>query len=459
MKELILISLLGIFVLALDVLSLRKLILPAIVLGLIGLMTCCALDWNHNEQPFLEYGGMLLFDNTSLAFTFVFAFLALLWFLLTRDQFATDAKRSDLYALTLFSLCGAVVMASYSSLVTLFLGVEILSIPLYVLAASDKRSVRSNEAGFKYFFLGSLASAILLFGIALVYGATGSFDLATITAALGNHSTLITMGGLMMLAGFAFKISSAPFHMWAPDVYQGSPTVFTAFMSTVVKGAAFAGMFKLFAIAFNDFTSTHRTIFVAMIVLTLLWANIVGMRQTNIKRLLAFSGISHAGFMLAFVMLGNGSDPKWLIYYVLTYSIASMISFVIVNYVESYHIGMEDQEGFKGLMKKNPTLAVAMIISLLSMAGIPPLSGFMGKYIIIGQCMRADLIGLAIIMILTSVVAMYYYLRVIMLMFTPLENAGRIIPERSQIWTIGICTLLIVVLFFGASIFEIIQWQ
>lgn len=458
MKELILISLLGIFVLALDVLQLRKLTLPAIVLGLLGLMACCALDWNRNEQPFLEYGGMLIFDNTSLAFTFVFSFLALLWFLITRDQFATDAKRSDLYALTLFSLCGAVIMASYSSLVTLFLGVEILSIPLYVLAASDKRSVRSNEAGFKYFFLGSLASAILLFGIALVYGATGSFDLATIAAAGQSNSNFISIGCLMMLAGFAFKISAAPFHMWAPDVYQGSPTVYTAFMSTVVKGAAFAGMFKLFAIAFNDFTESHRSVFVAMIVLTLLWANVVGMRQTNIKRLLAYSGISHAGFMLAFVMLGASSDPKWLIYYVLTYSIASMIAFVIVNYVESYHLGMEDQDGFKGLVKKNPTLAIAMTLSLLSMAGLPPLSGFMGKYIIIGQCMRADLIGLTIIMILTSVVAMFYYLRIIMLMFTPLENAGRIIPEKGQMWIIGIGSVLIIALFFGASIFEIIQW-
>jgi NADH-quinone oxidoreductase subunit N len=457
MKELIIISLLGIFVLALDVLQLRKLTLSVIVLGLLGLMTCCALDWNRNEQPFLEYGGMLMFDNVALAFTFVFAFIALLWFLLTRDQFSTDAKRSDLYALTLFSLCGAVVMASYNNLVTLFLGIEILSIPLYVLAASDKRNVKSNEAGFKYFFLGSLASAILLFGIALVYGATGSFDLAEITSK-GATNSLMTIGCLMILAGFAFKISSAPFHLWAPDVYQGSPTVFTAFMSTVVKGAAFAAMYKLFAVSFVNFTAAHQNVFLAMIVLTLIWANAVGMRQNNVKRLLAYSSISHAGFMLAFVMLGTASDPKWLIYYVLTYSIASLVAFVVVNYVQSYHLGEEDFEGFKGLVKKSPTLAVAMTLSLLSMAGIPPLSGFMGKYIIIGECMSAGMIGLSIVMILTSVVAVFYYLRIIMAMFTPLENAGRILPERSQLILISVCSILLIAFFFGASIFEIILW-
>lgn len=268
----------------------------------------------------------------------------------------------------------------------------------------------------------------------------------------------MTIGCLMMLAGFAFKISAAPFHLWAPDVYQGTPTVFTAFMSTVVKGAAFAGMYKLFAVALVDFTTTHQSLFMAMILMTLLWANVVGMRQTTIKRLLAFSSISHAGFMLAFVMLGAQTDPKWLIYYIMTYSIASLVSFVVVNYVETYHLGMEDHEGFKGLVKKNPILAVGMTIALLSMAGIPPLSGFMGKYIIISQCMSADRIGLTVVMVLTSVVAMYYYLRIIIAMFTPLENAGRVMPEKIQVWAVAISSLLLIAFFFGASLFEIIIW-
>jgi NADH-quinone oxidoreductase subunit N len=455
MKELIIISLLGIFVLALDILNLRKLSLSAIVIGLVSLMVCCGIDWNHNEQPFADYGGMLLFDNVALGFIFAFSFIALCWFLLTRDQFSNDARRTDLYALTLFSLCGAVIMASYSNLVTLFLGIEILSIPLYVLAASDKRRMKSNEAGFKYFFLGSLASAILLFGIALVYGHTGSFDLNTI-ATHAEHGHLMTIGCLMMLAGFAFKISAAPFHMWAPDVYEGSPTIFTGFMSTVVKGAAFAGMYKLFGQAFPSFTQQHQTLFVAMIVLTLLWANIVGMRQLHVKRLLAYSSVSHAGFMLAFVMLG--SDPKWLIYYVLTYGLASLIAFVVTNYVQVYQLDDDQLDSFKGLVKRSPTLAIAMSIALLSMAGIPPLSGFMGKYIIIGQCMSAGHIALTIVMILSSVVAMYYYLKIIMSMFTPLENAGRIVPEKPQLLLIGFCSILLIAFFFGASVFEIIQW-
>jgi NADH-quinone oxidoreductase subunit N len=180
------------------------------------------------------------------------------------------------------------------------------------------------------------------------------------------------------------------------------------------------------------------------------------MRQLHVKRLLAYSSVSHAGFMLAFVMLG--SDPKWLIYYVLTYGLASLIAFVVTNYVQVYQLDDDQLDSFKGLVKRSPTLAIAMSIALLSMAGIPPLSGFMGKYIIIGQCMSAGHIALTIVMILSSVVAMYYYLKIIMSMFTPLENAGRIVPEKPQLLLIGFCSILLIAFFFGASVFEIIQW-
>ncbi len=462
MKELLIISLLGIAVLAADILKLRKAIFPLIMLGLLSTIVCCIADWGHNEIPFQQYGGMLLFDNLALAFTVVISLIAMFWFVLTSDYFRGDgARRTDLYALALFSICGAVVMVSFSNMMMLFLGLEILSIPLYVLAASEKRNILSNEAGFKYFFLGSLASAIILFGIALIYGATGSFDLATIAskvAVLGSSSTLLMVGVTMIIAGFAFKISVAPFHLWAPDVYQGAPTAVTAFMATIVKAAAFAALYKLFNGAFAGLSDKFTTSFAVMSAVTLIVANIIASVQVNSKRLLAYSSVSHAGFMLGFIMMSTSVPGKYLLFYVLAYSIASLTAFGALHHVSSIQEGDESTDAFKGLVKRNPMMAVAMTLALLSMAGIPPLSGFLAKYFVISGVLNGGYLWLVIIMILSSVVAMYYYLKLIIAMFTPIENAGRIVVARSQQLLYGLFAVLLVALFFGASALELISF-
>ncbi|MFN0033345.1 MAG: NADH-quinone oxidoreductase subunit N [Flavobacteriales bacterium] len=462
MKELLIISLIGIAVLAADILKLRKLIFPLIALGLLGNVVCSIVDWGHNEVPFAQYGGMLLFDNLALAFNIVLSVIALFWFILTADYFKVDSeKRTDLYALALFSLCGAVVMVSFSNMMMLFLGLEILSIPLYVLAASEKRNILSNEAGFKYFFLGSLASAIILFGIALIYGSTGSFDLATIAskiAVIGNDSALLTVGVTMIVAGFAFKISVAPFHLWAPDVYQGAPTVITAFMATIVKAAAFAALYKLFNGALAGMSEKFMTAFAIMSAITLIVANIIASVQVNSKRLLAYSSISHAGFMLGFVMMSAQVPGKYLLFYVLAYSIASLTAFGALHHVSSAQMGEESTNAFKGLVKRNPMMAGAMTLALLSMAGIPPLSGFLAKYFVIKGVLNGGHLWLVIIMILSSVVAMYYYLKLIMAMFTPIENAGRIVVNKSQQILYGVFAVLLIALFFGAGVLEWVQF-
>lgn len=459
MKEILIISLLGIVILAVDLLKMRKLVLPVTIAGLLALLGSCIMDWGHQEIPFAQYGGMLLFDNYALGFTIVFSVLAIFWFLITSDQYEiTSSKKTDIYALSIFSVCGAVVLASYSSLVMLFLGVEILSIPLYVLAASDRKNILSNEAGFKYFFLGSLASAVMLFGIALVYGATGSFDLQTIAAtASGNYSGLMLTGCILILTGFAFKVSVAPFHLWAPDVYQGSPTTITAFMATIVKAAAFAGMYRLFSTSFAEKPEVVTTIMSVMIALTLILSNITAVTQSSSKRLLAYSSLSHAGYMLGFVMMAENAPAKYLMFYTLTYGIASMTSFSILQHVSSIQGGDDSREAFKGLVKRNPVMAGAMTVSLLSMAGIPPLSGFLGKYYAITQVLSGGHIALVIIMILTSAVAAYYYLRLIAAMFTPIENAGRIMTGGLQRGMYILLTLLIIVTFFAASLLELIE--
>jgi NADH-quinone oxidoreductase subunit N len=344
--------------------------------------------------------------------------------------------------------------------VMLFLGIEILSIPLYVLAASDRKNLLSNEAGFKYFILGSLASAVLLFGIALLYGSLGTFDLNAIhekIAAMPQYSAMMIIGTAMILVGFAFKISVAPFHMWAPDVYQGAPTVITAFMATIVKGAAFAGMYKLFVVALHPLPDAFAKAFAIMIGLTLIISNVTAVVQTSSKRLLAYSSLSHAGFMLGFIMMSENASAKYLMFYVLSYGIASLCAFAVLQHVSSIQNGDDSMTAFKGLVKRNPVMAGAMTVSLLSMAGIPPLSGFLAKYYVITNVMSGGHMTLVIVMILTSAISAYYYLKVIIAMFTPIENAGRIVVGNLQKSIYLIFTLLLVVMFFAASLLELIE--
>ncbi|MDZ4823040.1 MAG: NADH-quinone oxidoreductase subunit N [Flavobacteriales bacterium] len=455
MKELLITSILGVAVLGFDILRLRKFVFPLIVISLLATIAFVVLDWGRNENPMAN--NMLLMDNFALGFIGAMSVITLFWFLLSKDYFGNDSKMVDLYALVLFALCGAMVLSSFSNLVMLFLGIEILSIPVYVLAASKRGDVLSNESGFKYFFMGAVASAILLFGIALVYGTVGSFDLATIssyTSSLSDTPMMLKAGIMMIIAGFAFKVSVAPFHLWAPDVYQGAPTMITALMATMVKGAAFAAMYRLFANGFASLLDDFGIVLAWLSALTLIMANVVAVIQTNVKRLLAYSSISHAGFMLAAVMTANNTSPAALIFYVVVYSIASLVSFSVLHHVSNIQDGRDDFDAFKGLAKRNPVMAGAMTLSLLSMAGIPPLSGFLAKYFIISNALGAGYIALVIVMILASVVAVYYYLKLIVAMFTPIENAGRIVTSDIVKISLIILSLAMVALFLGAGIFN-----
>jgi NADH-quinone oxidoreductase subunit N len=458
MKEIIIISVLGIVLLALDIIKLRKLSLPVAIAGLLAMITSCVLDWGNNEIPFSQYGGMLLFDNYALGFTAVLGIMGIFWMLMNSDQYpATSSRRTDMFALVIFSMCGAVVLSSFTNLVMLFLGVEILSIPVYVLAASDRKSIVSNEAGFKYFFLGALASAVLLFGIALLYGACGTFEVSEISSIIGagNYSALMTTGVTMIIAGFAFKVSVAPFHMWAPDVYQGAPTPVTAYMATIVKGAAFAGFFRLFGQYITSLPEAFHTAMAWMIAITLILANFIAIVQSSSKRLLAYSSISHAGFLLGFVLMAQDAPAKYLLYYVLTYGIASLTAFSVLNHVASMQNGDDSLTAFKGLSKRNPVMAGAMTVSLFSMAGIPPMSGFLAKYYVISGLLSGGYVVLVVLMVVTSAIGAWYYLRLIMAMFTPIENAGRIVVGETQRLLYLLLSILIIALFFLAALVEV----
>ena len=379
MKELLTLSLTGILTMLADMFNVRKLAFPLALFGMAATISFSIYDWDFNQKVF----HMMQMDNFALAFTIAMCSIGIMWLILSDDYLSQMKAATDRYALVLFAMVGGLVMVSYTSLVMLFLGIEILSVSLYVLAGSNKTDMSSNEAAFKYFLMGAFASGFLLFGIALIYGVTGSFDLLAIRAKLGTSedASLILVGVIMLLIGLGFKISAAPFHFWAPDVYQGSPTAITAFMATIVKMVAFAAIYRVFVTCFASIQTVWSDVVAVMAVLTLLIGNVSAVMQTDAKRMLAYSSISHAGYMLLALLAMSGSSDNAILFYTVAYSIATIVGFMILYLVEKT-TGSTAIAAFNGLGKSNPFLAVAMTISLLSMAGIPPLSGFMAKYYI-----------------------------------------------------------------------------
>jgi NADH-quinone oxidoreductase subunit N len=408
---------LGIFSLLSEIFNFRRILFPIVLIGLIAAATLLMLDWNTTTS---YYSNMLTFDNYAVAFSSVISIIAFLWFLMSRDYFENNTHVTDHFALVLFSLVGAVFMVSYTNMAMLFLGIEILSISLYILAGSKMTDLSSNEASFKYFLMGSFATGFLLFGIALIYGVTGTFDLTQIATAISSPSVpftfLLYVGILLMMVGLAFKISAVPFHFWAPDVYEGSPTVVTAFMSTIVKIAAFAGFFRLFSTCFATVSSQWTDALQVITVLTLVVSNITAVYQNSVKRMLAFSSIAHAGYLLITLVSLNQTSQSAILYYVLGYAIASIAAFTVLHDV-AFENENASPEAFNGLGKRNPFLALAMTVSLLSLAGIPPLAGFFAKYYVFTVAFQSGHIGLVFLAVVTSLIGVYYYFRIIIAMY------------------------------------------
>ncbi len=415
MNELLTLTGLGIFTMFAEIFNFRKIVYPVVLLGLAALLGLCFMDWGTNVTAF----NMMRTDNFSLAFTGVIGATALAWFAMAKSYFEDETNMSDHFGLVLFALVGAFCMTSYTNMAMLFLGIEVLSLPMYVLVGSRKKDIASNEASFKYFLMGSFASAFLLFGIAFIYGATGSFDIAKIgdSVATNGASTLFIVGLILILIAMAFKVSAAPFHFWAPDVYQGAPTVITALMATIVKTAAIAAFYRLFSACFVSVEGRYADALWAIAALTMVLGNITAAIQDNAKRMLAYSSIGHAGFMLIPILLMNGLALKAVLYYTAAYSAASMAAFTVLYLVGSVNEGNVSISNFNGLVKRNPLMAGTMTIALLSMSGIPPLAGFFAKYFIFVGALKAGFVGLTIIAILSSLVGVYYYFKIIIAMF------------------------------------------
>ncbi|HQQ93422.1 MAG TPA: NADH-quinone oxidoreductase subunit N [Bacteroidia bacterium] len=449
MKGLLIVSGLGILAMLAQVLNFKKLLLPLVLLGLLAALGLNALEWSNTmEIPY--FNNMINFDKPALAFSGIILLVSVLWFVVAQSYFKTGEHMVDHFALVLFALVGALMLTAFKNMATLFLGIEILSVPMYVLAASKKSDVRSNEAGFKYLIMGSFASGILLFGIALVYGASGSFDLAAIRSYIQNSSDLpmfFYLGVMFILIAMCFKVAAAPFHFWAPDVYEGSPTMITALMSTVVKTAAFAAFMRLYLIGFAELVNLWAGTLSVIIALSLIVSNFTAAMQSSVKRMLAYSSISHAAFMLMVILANQRSNISIdaLVYYSLAYSVGSLGAFAIL-----FHVGQGKNDSyavFNGLSKRNPFLAFCMAVAMLSLAGIPVTAGFFAKYFVFTTMIGTSYKWLLILAVLTSAIGAYYYLKVIIAMyFSHPEHKESINVERSHQVVITLSMVLTLIL-------------
>jgi NADH-quinone oxidoreductase subunit N len=410
-----------------------------ITAALSALGLALALGWTLTQigrEPLDAFSGMVVLDGFSVFVNALLLVSGLLGIALSFGYIKRmKIERGEYYTLMLFSISGMMLMAQASDLIVVFLALELLSIPLYVLAAFDRPRTESEEAGLKYFLLGAFATGFVVYGTALVYGATGTTSLGAIVEFLGsngNPSLLLTIGAALILVGLGFKIAAVPFHMWTPDVYQGAPTAVTAFMSSGAKIAGFAALLRVFATAFPTIAVDMTGVLWAISALTMILGNLVAISQSNIKRMLAYSSIAHAGYILmAFVPYGNPEVASVSVaaglFYLVAYAITNFGTWGVVIAVERAEgRGLEIRD-YAGLGRKYPALAAAMTIFMLSLIGLPPTIGLVGKFYLFRAVMAGGFTGLAIIGVLTSLISAYYYLRVVVTMYMQEGD-----PERSR---------------------------
>jgi NADH-quinone oxidoreductase subunit N len=413
---------------------------------------CNSFQGNGTE---LLFNGMLRYDSFSLWFNTLMSGITLLYVLLCGKHIEQVGKHvGEYYALIFFILCGVNLISAYGNLLILFLGIEILSIPQYILAGSDKRNLKSSEASLKYFLMGAFSTGILLMGIALLYGSMGTFDIAKFNFMQGGVSAMSLSGILFLVVAFGFKVSAAPMHFWTPDVYDGSPTPFTAFMATVVKAAVFIAFLRLFMEAFGGING-HWTLVVAIVTaLTLFIGNITAVFQQSVKRMLAYSSIAQAGFMLLAVLSVNATGMKGIIIYSVAYSVATIGMFAVLMKLKDY-----TYDGFNGLAKKQPLLAFVATVFLLSLAGIPLTGGFFAKYYVLTAVMEqgSRLLWLVIFALLMAAVSVFYYFKVIMAMYFK-KGDTELAMEVSASDKFFLCLAVVIVLLIGIAPDMLLTW-
>ena len=434
------------------------------VLAAVGLAATLGLLLSQSGQHRLAFNNMAVLDGFSVYLNVLFLLSGLAGVAIAHDYLKRmHILRGEFYPLLLFSIAGMMLMASAADLIMIFLALELLSIPLYILAGFAVPRPESEEAGLKYFLLGAFASGFVLYGTAMIYGTTGSTNFTLIVAAIENGAAvpgLLLVGAGLLLVGFGFKTAVVPFHMWTPDVYQGAPTPVTAFMSVGAKAAGFAALLRVFTLIFPSISASLVTILAVLAGLTMIIGNVVAVSQTNIKRMLAYSSIAHAGYLLmAFVSFGSVDAARnsiaSILFYLFSYALTSLGAWAVVTVVEQPGGKGLAVADFAGLGKKAPQLAAAMAVFMLTFIGIPPMLGFWGKLYLFRTAIEGGYLWLAILGLLTSLVSAWYYLRVIVMMYM---HAGEPSPSK-EFWANLVpvaCASALLVL--GLMPSQLLQW-
>ncbi len=391
-------------------------------IGMVGLLATGVASvalWSSGETGF---AGTVVLDRFAIFFDVLFCLAAGLTLLVSMDYLGTiELRNGEYYSIILFATAGMFLMAAANDLIVMFLGLETMSIAAYVLAGIWRRDLRSSEAAMKYFLLGAFATGFLLFGIAFLYGAFETTELSAMATAIGSSTDLqrtLGFGGMaLLLVGFAFKVAAVPFHAWAPDVYEGSPTSITAFMAVGVKAAAFAAFVRVFMHTFAALSADWAAVVWVLAVATMTVGNFAALRQTNIKRMLAYSSVAHAGYLLVGMVAANAAGGAAILYYLLAYAFMNTGAFAVVIALGNRGEPNESLDDYNGVGLRHPVLGLCMTVFMLSLAGIPAFAGFTGKFYLFSAAVQQGYLWLAVVGVLNSVVSMYYYGGVLMRMF------------------------------------------
>jgi len=420
------------------------------IIGLVGAGAAVVLLWGRRAESF----GVVVADDFGLFVQLVLVGIGLLTILFSSDVIERDAlPAGEYYALVLFALAGMMLMAVAADLLIIFLALEVFSLALYVLTGLRRKVFASAEGAFKYFVLGGFSSAFFLYGIAFTYGLVGSTHLDRVTAAIqaqsltGNPLLLVAMG--LLIVGFAFKVAAVPFHMWTPDAYEGAPTIVTGFMSTAVKAAAFAAFARVFLSALEPLRGEWAPVLWVLAVCTMILGAVVGVAQTNLKRMLAYSSIAHGGYLLVALVSGSGVGKASILFYLVVYAVTNLGAFAIIALLSTRETPMEHLDDYKGLWFSSPVMAGVLTVFLLSLGGFPPTAGFVAKWYVFSAAVRAGQYSLAIIGVLTSVVSVFFYLRIVVMMYMSDRAEGAAPPQPSRTALAALALSVAILLYLG----------
>jgi NADH-quinone oxidoreductase subunit N len=420
------------------------------VIGVVGGIVTSISLWGRDAVGF----GVVVLDNYAIFFNVAICGIGLLAILISSGTAERDhLPTGEYYALMLFSLTGMMLMGSTRDLLVIFIALEIMSLGVYVLTGIKRSSGEGAEAAFKYFVLGAFSSAFFLYGIALAYAVTGTTKLDEIGMRVASTAdapnVLLILAMVMLLVGFAFKVSAVPFHMWTPDAYQGAPTLVTGFMSTGVKAAAFAAFVRVFLSSFEPLRADWLPILSAIAGLTMILGTIVGVAQTSVKRMLAYSSIAHAGYLLVGLVSANSAGKAAILFYLVSYGVTNLGAFGVLAALSTPDRPHDDIRDFAGLWHERPGLAALLTVFLLSLGGFPPTVGFVAKWYIFNAAVQENLIALAVLGVLTSVVSVFFYLRVVVQMYMSEEQAPGHRPRVPAVAMSGMLIALVAVFYLG----------